>query len=88
MKTVRITLDEALIDRLDRHPAVRERGRPAVLREAVEEYLELRDAEEIARRYRAGYLDTSTLDDELEGWAGELHLTTLLNHGPEEEHRE
>ena len=88
MKTIRVTFDEALIERLDRHPAVRERGRSAVLREAAEEYLELRDAEEIARRYRAGYRDTSTLDDEFEGWAGELHRTTLPNHGPDEEHRE
>ena len=88
MKAIRITLDEALIDRLDRHPAVRERGRSAVLREAAVEYLELRDAEEIARRYRAGHCDTSTLDDELDGWAGELHRTTLVIHGPDEEHRE
>ena len=42
-----------------------------MVREAAAEYLKRQDAEDIARRYRAGYLDTSDLDDELEGWAGE-----------------
>ncbi len=69
MKAIQVTFDEALLERLDRHPAVRERGRSAVLRQAAAEYLKRRDAEEIARRYRAGYRDPSALDDELEGWA-------------------
>ena len=88
MKTFRIVFDEALIDRLDRPPAMRERGRSAVLREATVGYPELRDTEEIARRYRAGYRDTSTLDSELEGWAAEHHRTTRSHDGPDEEHRE
>ena len=71
MKAIQITFDEALLDRFDRDPAVRERGRSAVLREAAAEYLKRQDAEEIARRYRAGYCDTSALDDELEGWTAE-----------------
>ena len=71
MKACQVTFDEALLKRLDRHPAVRERGRSAVLREAAVEYLKRRDDEEIARRYRAGYCDTSALDDELAGWAVE-----------------
>jgi metal-responsive CopG/Arc/MetJ family transcriptional regulator len=71
MKAIQVTFDEALLERLDRHPSVRERGRSAVVREAAAEYLKRQDAEDIARRYRAGYLDTSDLDDELEGWAGE-----------------
>ena len=71
MKAIQVTFDEALLERFDRHPAVRERGRSAVLREAATEYLKRRDAEEIARRYRAGYCDTSSLDDEFKGWAAE-----------------
>ena len=71
MKAIQITFDEALLDRLDRHPSVRQRGRSAVVREAAAEYLKRQDAEDIARRYRAGYGDTSDLDDELEGWAAE-----------------
>ena len=55
MKAIQITFDEALLERLDRHPSVRERGRSAVVREAAAEYLKRRDAEDIARQYRAGY---------------------------------
>ena len=71
MKAIQITFDEALLERLDRDPSVRERGRSAVVREAAAEYLKRRDAEDIARQYRAGYRDTSDLDDELAGWAAE-----------------
>ena len=71
MKAIQITFDETLLERLDRHPSVRQRGRSAVVREAAAEYLKRQDAEDIARRYRAGYRDTSDLDDELEGWAAE-----------------
>lgn len=71
MKAIQVTFDEGLLERLDRHPTVRERGRSAVLREATVEYLKRRDAEEIARRYQAGYRDTAPLDDELAGWASQ-----------------
>lgn len=77
MKPVQVTFDDALLDRLDRHPTVRARGRSAVLREAAAEYLRKKDAEEIDRRYRAGYRgggavpDPAGIDDELDGWAAE-----------------
>ena len=65
-----MTFDEALLEQLDRHPAVRERGRSAVLREAAAAYLARQEADDIARRYRAGYRHAAGLDAELEGWAG------------------
>lgn len=71
MKPIQITFDEALLKRLDAHPAVKERGRSAVLREAAAAYLTRKDAEDIAHRYRTGYGETAGLDAELEGWAGE-----------------
>ena len=71
MKAIQVTMDEGLLEKLDRHPAVRERGRSAVLREAAAEYLKRREADEIARRYRAGYRDSATLDNELDGWPDE-----------------
>ena len=71
MKAVQITFVEALLERLDAHPAVRERGRSAVLREAAAAHLTRKDAEDIAHRYRAGYGDAAGLDAELEGWSGE-----------------
>ena len=55
MKPIQVAFDDALLERLDRHPAVRERGRSAVLREATAEFLAREDAEEIDRRYVAGY---------------------------------
>lgn len=71
MKAIQVTFDEALLEKLDRHPTVRERGRSAVLRDAANEYLKRQEAEEIARRYRAGYRDMADLDDELAGWSDE-----------------
>lgn len=45
VKTVRVDMDDALLARLDRQPEVRDRGRSAVLCEAVAEYLARREAE-------------------------------------------
>ena len=72
MKAIQVTFDEALLERLDRDPAVREQGRSAVLREAAAAYLVRREAEVIADRYRAGYGEgAAALDTELDGWTGE-----------------
>ena len=71
MKAIQVTFDEALLEKLDRHPSVRARGRSAVLRQAASEFLKRREAEEISLRYRQGYQDATTLDDELGGWADE-----------------
>ena len=71
MKAAEITPGQELPGRLDRHPAIRERHRSAVSRATGAERPQCRDAEEIARQYRAGYSDTSALDDELEGWGSE-----------------
>ncbi len=71
MKAIQVTFDEALLERLDRDPAVRERGRSAVLREAAAAYLVRTEAEVISDRYRRGYGDTPALDAELGEWAGE-----------------
>ncbi len=71
MKAIQITFDETLLERLDAHPEVRERGRSAVLREAAATYLARKDAEDIAHRYRTGYVDAAGLGAEFEGWAGE-----------------
>lgn len=72
MKAIQVTFDEALLERLDRDPAVREHGRSAVLREAAAAYLVRKEAEVIADRYRAGYGEgAASLDTELGGWTGE-----------------
>lgn len=71
MKTIRVEFDEAVLDRFDRHPAVRERGRSAVLQEAVSVYLIAANTDDVIGRYRAGYLSAPMIDDELEGWANQ-----------------
>ena len=70
MKAIQITVDEALLQRLDRCQEVRSRGRSAVFREAVDAYLAKREAEEITQAYLAAY-GPGTPPDELEGWADE-----------------
>ena len=77
MKAMRVTPGEELPGRVDRHSAIHERGCSVAPRDADVECPKRPDAEEIARRYRAGYSGTSALDDELEGWAAE-------GTGPEE----
>ena len=71
MKAIQITFDEVLLERLDRDPTVRERGRSAVLREAAAAYLARKEAEVIADTYRAGYGARAEIDADLDGWAGE-----------------
>ncbi|MEX1130314.1 MAG: hypothetical protein WEB50_17205 [Vicinamibacterales bacterium] len=62
-------MDEALIDALDRDPHVVERGRSAVVREAVKAYLARRRDETIADAYRRGYEESPAT--EFADWAAQ-----------------
>ena len=68
VKTIQVTFDETLLERLDRHPAVRKRGRSAVLREAARDFLRRRETEEVDRRYAVGYGGSDSVQTELRGW--------------------
>jgi metal-responsive CopG/Arc/MetJ family transcriptional regulator len=68
MKAIQVTFDETLLERLDRLPAVRQRGRSAVLREAATEYLRRLENEEIDRRYAMGYGSSGAIQSELQQW--------------------
>ncbi len=70
MKAVQVTMDEGLLRRLDSYSEVRTRGRSAVLREAVADYLARKEAEEIDRAYEAAY-GPGMPPDELEDWIDE-----------------
>ena len=70
MKPIQVTFDDALLERLDRNPTVRERGRSAVLREAAADFLARKDAEEIDRRYAAGYGGGVPTNDEFPDGVG------------------
>ena len=71
MKAIQVTFDEDLLARLDRLPAVREKGRSAVLREAAAVFLTLQEAKVISDKYRAGYTPGAEDEDDFQGWADE-----------------
>lgn len=71
MKAIQVMFDEQLLRLLADSPDVKQNGRSAVVRRAVQLYLRQRERERIAQEYRNAYSDTADLDQELGGWAGE-----------------
>lgn len=71
MKAIQITLDEALLARLDADEEVRRDGRSAVLRRAAEEYLRKRRRRAIATQYAKAYGAGQGLGFEFSGWEDE-----------------
>ena len=71
MKAIQVTLDDALLARLDRDEEVRRDGRSAVLRRAAELYLRPRRDRAIAAAYQRAYGDGTGLGKEFDGWAAE-----------------
>jgi metal-responsive CopG/Arc/MetJ family transcriptional regulator len=71
MKAIQVTLDEALLARLDQDDEVQRDGRSAVLRRAADLYLRQRHAREVAAAYRRAYGDRPGLGAEFEGWERE-----------------
>lgn len=71
MKAIQVTLDDALLARLDRDEEVRRDGRSAVLRRAADLYLRERRASAIAAAYQRAYGDGAGLGKEFEGWEAE-----------------
>ena len=69
MKAIQITVDDGLLERLDRCEEVRARGRSAVFRDAVADYLARLEAEEVDRAYEAGY--GAAPPDEFDDWPAE-----------------
>jgi metal-responsive CopG/Arc/MetJ family transcriptional regulator len=54
-RAVQVSLDAELLDRVDRDPETRERGRSAFVRSAIELYLEAKDRREIDERLASAY---------------------------------
>lgn len=71
MKAIQITLDDALLARLDADEEVRREGRSAVLRRAADEYLRKRRKRAIATQYAKAYGSSPDLDEEFSGWEDE-----------------
>jgi metal-responsive CopG/Arc/MetJ family transcriptional regulator len=71
MKAIQITLDDALLARLDADVEVQRDGRSAVIRRAADEYLRRRRKRAIADQYARGYGSARGLGEELSGWEDE-----------------
>ena len=71
MKAIQVTLDDALLERLDRDEEVRRDGRSAVLRRAADQYLRQRRRRAIADDYRRAYGGAAGAERELAGWSDE-----------------
>ena len=71
MKAIQVTLDDALLARLDADEEVRRDGRSAVLRRAADEYLRRRRKRVIADQYASAYGSGAGLGTEFDGWEGE-----------------
>jgi metal-responsive CopG/Arc/MetJ family transcriptional regulator len=71
MKAIQITLDDALLARLDADEEVRREGRSAVLRRAADEYLRKRRKRAIADQYAKAYGSDPGLGVEFSGWEDE-----------------
>jgi predicted transcriptional regulator len=70
MKAIQITVDDALLARLDADAEVRREGRSAVFRRAVDEYLRRRRKRAIAQQYADAYGGTG-FGPEFDGWEDE-----------------
>ena len=68
MRAIQITLDERLLETLDRDEEVQRNGRSAVIRWAVTDYLRKKHREAIAEVYQRGY-GKHPADSDLDGWA-------------------
>jgi metal-responsive CopG/Arc/MetJ family transcriptional regulator len=73
MKSIQITVDEALLETLDGDEEVRREGRSSVIRKALRRYLEEQRRRRIEDAYRRGYgtLGQSEEPEELLGWEEE-----------------
>ena len=71
MKAIQITVDEELLAELEAAEEVRERGRSAVFRQAVREYLRRSRRAAIESQYRQAYGTKPGVGNEFEGWEDE-----------------
>jgi metal-responsive CopG/Arc/MetJ family transcriptional regulator len=72
MRAVQVMFDEDLLAELDETADVREKGRSAVLRQLIGDFLRQRRREETDARYERAYAGVEDpLGEEYEGWEEE-----------------
>ena len=71
MKTVQMTLDEALVERVDRVRKQLQLSRSALTRDALREYLARHTVAELEQKHREGYQRHPMGSDEFAAWEDE-----------------
>jgi len=71
MRAIQITVDDALLARLDADPEVKREGRSAVFRRAVDEYLRRRRRQAVSKAYQTAYKSPGGLGTDWTGWEAE-----------------
>lgn len=71
MRTVQMTLDEALVRRVDRVRKQLRQSRSAFTRDALRDYLARHTTAELERRHREGYERHPVAADEFSAWESE-----------------
>ena len=71
MKTIQITIDPELLNKIDNDEEAKQAGRSAFLRQAVRYYLEQKRRKSISEKYRSGYSQGLDKDDNLSDWEDE-----------------
>lgn len=66
MKTIQVTIDEDLLERLDRQLSGAQKARSAFIRAAIERELRRAEIREMEQRHRLGYLRLPPQPDEFE----------------------
>jgi metal-responsive CopG/Arc/MetJ family transcriptional regulator len=73
MKTIQMTIDEGLLDAVDRVVARRRTTRSAFVRLALEAALDRERLREMEERHRSGYANHPVREEEFEVWVAEQH---------------
>jgi predicted transcriptional regulator len=68
MIAIQISFDEELLERLDSTNEVKARGRSAVFRQAIAEFLERKRRQDVADQYAHAYAGGAGPGDEFAGW--------------------
>ena len=71
MKTIEITIDPELLDKIDNDEESRQKGRSAFLRQAIRYYLEQKRLKSISEKYRSGFTQGLAKDDDPTIWEDE-----------------
>ncbi|MFC1851728.1 ribbon-helix-helix domain-containing protein [candidate division CSSED10-310 bacterium] len=71
MKTIQMTIDDELLQMIDRITQRKKTSRSAFIREAVKKYLHRLDIEELELKHKAGYCSIPVKEGEFDIWEDE-----------------